>query len=132
HDPQLAYVGERLRPLRQFRRDAAPVRDRVVVEDVAGAIDELLVLVERELRVLGMGMRGEKRPAPGHLAAVDPLPALVRERSLGGDQTLVPEWVGAGERARVRLRPDRHLRVQEVELAPLDRRDERELLLGAL
>ena len=50
-----------------------------------------------------------------------------------GDQALVATGSARGERARVRLRPDRHLIAStKLELAPVDRRDEGELLLGSV
>ena len=75
---------------------------------------------------------GKRDAEPAELAGGHPLPAPLGELLRGGDQALVALRVGVGERARVRLRPDRHERVDELELGLRDRRDVLELLVVGL
>ena len=132
-DAELANLGQRVGAGAQLRADAFPVRDRVArLFDVAGAEDEALVLVERHLRVLRVRLGREEDAEPAELAGGHPLPAPLGELLRGGDQALVALRVGVSQRAGVRLRPDRHERVDELELGLRDRRDVLQLLVVGL
>jgi hypothetical protein len=109
------------------------MRDRILGPlHVAGAEDELLVLVERHLRVLGMRGGREDDAAPAQLAGRDSLPAPLGQPAARGDQALVALRGDAAEGARVRLGPHGHDRVDELDLGRGDRRQELELVVAAL
>ena len=131
-DAQLADRAELVRPRLHLLADAGPVSDGVIVEDVAGAENEGLVVFERHLGILGVGLRRTKRPAPAMLATRDPVTAAKRKLTLRGQLALPAVGVRSRERARVRLRPDRHRRVDRVHLPERDRRHEADLLLRAM
>src|SRR5262245_49447207 len=132
-DAQLARLGERGRAGRKVVVHPPPVRDRVTrLLDVARAEDEALVLGERHLGVLSVGLRRELGAAPAELAARHPLPAALRELLRRGDQPLVPLGVDPAQRPRVRVAPDGDDRVDLLELRLRDRRDEVQLLVAAL
>jgi hypothetical protein len=104
----------------------------LVTRDMAGAEDEVLVLAQRHLRVLRVRVGRHQRPDPAHLAAADPLPAPVDEAALGRVHLAARLGVGARERLGVRLRPDRHLGVEAVDLAQGQVGHELPLRLAAL
>ena len=99
---------------------------------MAGAVDEVLVLLDRHLGVLRVRVDRLERAAPAQVAGGDPLPAALRELAAGGEIAPVPLGVGVRERARVPLRPHRRDRVELLELVPLELRDVRDLLVAAL
>ncbi len=99
---------------------------------VARGVEERLVVLERHVRILRVGVRRVERPAPAHLALRDPLPAAVRQTPLCRDERAVAALVRPGERAGVLLRPDGHERVELLDLLPLDGRQVGDLLVGAL
>ncbi len=97
HDAKLADRVELPYPCVQLGRDGTPVRHRILVRPyVAGAVDEVLVLCERHLGVLRVGVARKPRPDPVCLAGVDPLPEAVRQLAPRGDP--------AADALRVRLR----------------------------
>src|SRR5205823_7641926 len=68
-----------------------PVCDRIAVAlDVAGAVDETLVVVQRHPRVLRVRRRRKEHPGPAQLARGDSLPAADRQLPAGRTQALVP------------------------------------------
>ena len=80
----------------QVGRDRLPVSDRIVVAvDVAGAVDEVLVLRERHLRVLGVRLRREQRAAQRELARADALPAAVDHPVVGREVNSPPVGVNS-------------------------------------
>ena len=106
--------------------------DGVVVEDMAGAEEEVFVLVERHLGVLRVGVRRREGAAPTELATRDPVAAAHRGLALRGQLALPALGVRTRERAGVRLRPDEDRRVDRVQLSKLDRRHEVELLVRSV
>jgi hypothetical protein len=98
---------------------------------VARAEDEALVLGERHLGVLRMGLRREEGAAPPELAARHPLPAALRELLRRREQPLVPLGIDSAQRPRVRVAPDGDDRVDLLELRLRNRRDEVQLLVAA-
>src|SRR6266498_233503 len=132
-DADLARLAERVGASVELLAHAVPVGHRVFgALDVAGAEDEVLVLLERHLGVLGVRGGREDDPAPAQLAGGDPLPAPFGELAARGDQALVTVGRDAAEGARVRLRPDGDDRVDELDLGGRDRREKLELLIVAL
>ena len=109
------------------------MRDRVAgLLDVAGTEDEVLVLGERHLRVLRVRLGREEDAEPAEVAVGHPLPAALGQLLRRTEQPLVPLRVGMRQRAGVRLRPDGHDRVDELDLGLGDRREVVELLVVGL
>ena len=128
-DPQLAHRLELRRAGLERLADACPVADRILVVNVAGTEEEVLVLAQRHRGVLRVGLRRAERAAPAMLAVRDPVAPADRQLALGRELPLAPMGVGARERAGVRLRPDRDRGIERVHLAQRDRRDELQLLV---
>ena len=63
-DPQLADAFEERLRRERVLREALPGRDRVGSNEPPGPVDELLVLGERHLRVLGAGLGRKRASAP--------------------------------------------------------------------
>src|SRR5437588_79041 len=97
-DAQLTHRTELLGPRLQPLPHLAPVVDWVVVEHMARPKDEVLVVLERHIRVLRVGLRRRERPAPAVLAAGNPVTAADRDLPLGRQLALA----AVGVRARAR------------------------------
>src|SRR5207248_6798180 len=97
HYPPLALRGELLGACLQPLAHLAPVVDGVVVEHVARPEDEILVVRERHVGVLGLAFSRRERSAPAVFAARDSVTAADGELPLRGQLVLPAFGVQAGE-----------------------------------
>ena len=96
-DAQLAHRAELLGAGLQPLAHLAPVVDGVVVEHVARPEDEILVVRERHVGVLGLAFGRRERSAPAVFAARDSVTAADGELPLRGQLALPAVGVQAGE-----------------------------------
>ncbi len=79
NDSNLALRIEPFGQAGEVLSEAAPFADRVLLVEATGAVDELLVLSERHLRILGGRVRGKQGDHPAEFARRGALEVAVAE-----------------------------------------------------